>query len=77
MIIIIFNEEATDEEVMEYTVITNNNDTGKVIDIYSTGSNNKIIKVDVGRIILVPYNKEFVEINRNKKEIKINLIEGM
>ena len=27
------NEEATDEEVMEYTVITNNNDTGKVIDI--------------------------------------------
>ena len=71
------NEEATEEEIMTYKVITNNNEIGTVLDIYSTGSNNKIIKIDIGRIILVPYNKEFIEINRDKKEIKINLIEGM
>ena len=71
------NEEATDEELMEYKVITNNNDTGEVLDIYSTGSNNKIIKINIGREVLVPFNKEFVEINREEKVIKINLIEGM
>ena len=71
------NDEAPIEELMNYKVITNNNETGTVLDIYSTGSNNKIIKVDVGRVILVPYNKEFIEINREKNEIKINLIEGM
>lgn len=71
------NDEAPIEELMNYKVITNNNEIGTVLDIYSTGSNNKIIKVDVGRIILVPYNKEFIEINREKNEIKINLIEGM
>ena len=71
------NEEATDEELMEYKVITNNNDTGEVLDIYSTGSNNKIIKINIGREVLVPFNKEFVEINRKEKVIKINLIEGM
>ena len=71
------NEEATDEELMEYKVITNNNDTGEVLDIYSTGSNNKIIKINIGRVVLVPFNKEFIEINREEKVIKINLIEGM
>ena len=71
------NDEAPIEELMNYKVITNNNEIGTVLDIYSTGSNNKIIKVDVGRVILVPYNKEFIEINREKNEIKINLIEGM
>ncbi len=71
------NEEATDEELMTYKVITNTNETGSVLDIYSTGANNKVIKINIGREILVPYNKEFIEINRDKKEIKINLIEGM
>ena len=67
----------TDEELMEYKVITNNNETGEVLDIYSTGSNNKIIKINIGREVLVPFNKEFIEINRKEKTIKINLIEGM
>ena len=71
------NEEATDEELMEYKVITNNNETGEVLDIYSIGSNNKIIKINIGREVLVPFNKEFIEINRKEKIIKINLIEGM
>ncbi len=69
------NNEEIDKDLLEYTVIINNN-SGKVIEIMDTGSN-KVLRIQADREYLVPYNEKFVIIDRNKKEININLIDGM
>ena len=69
------NNEEIDKDLLEYNVIINNN-CGKVIEIMDTGSN-KVLRIKADREYLVPYNEKFVIIDRNKKEININLIDGM
>ena len=69
------NNEEIDKDLLEYTVFINNNN-GKVIEIMDTG-NNKVLRIKADREYLIPYNEKFVIIDRNKKEININLIDGM
>ena len=38
---------------------------------------NRVIRVELDREYLIPYNDEFVKINKKDKEIEIKIIEGM
>ena len=69
------NNEEIDKDLFEYKVNINNMD-GKIIEVLDTG-NNKVLRVSADRDYLVPYNENFVIIDRNKKEINIDLIDGM
>lgn len=69
------NEEALDKELLNYKVIIGDEE-GKVLEVMDTG-NNKVLRVETSSIHLIPYNDNFVKIDRNKKEININLIDGM
>lgn len=69
------NEEALDKELLNYKVIIGDEE-GKVLEVMDTG-NNKVLRVETSIEHLIPYNDNFVKIDRNKKEININLIDGM
>ena len=69
------NEEELDEDLLDYKVIIND-DIGKIEEIIDT-PNNKVLRIKSAREYLVPYNEEFVIIDRSKKEVVIKLIDGM
>ena len=67
-----------DEDLIKYTVIING-EVGHIKEIFFASSNNKIIRVLINnKEVLVPFNKEFVrKIDKDKKEVYIELIDGM
>lgn len=67
-----------DEDLINYSVIINN-EIGKVEEIFFASPNNKIIRVLINnKEVLVPFNNEFIKkIDHDKKEIDIELIDGM
>ena len=69
--------EITDEELICYKVITNDGRSGIILEIFSTGRNNKLIRIKLDKEILVPYNEEFISIDKSNKTITVNLIDGM
>lgn len=69
------NEEEIDKDLLDYKVIINGIE-GKVIEIMDT-HNNKVLRVYTDKEYLVPYNDNFVKIDRNNKEINISVIDGM
>lgn len=68
--------EVLDKDLLKYTVITNTNETGKVIEIIKN-PNNKLIKIKLTTEHLIPYNKEFIKINKSEKTIEVKLIKGL
>ena len=68
---------STDEELIHYKVITNDGRSGIILEIFSTGKNNKLIRIKLDKEILVPYNEEFISIDKSNKTITVNLIDGM
>lgn len=71
------DNEITDEELICYKVITNDGRSGIILEIFSTGKNNKLIRIKLDKEILVPYNEEFISIDKSNKTITVNLIDGM
>ena len=71
------DNEITDEELICYKVITNDGRSGIILEIFSTGRNNKLIRIKLDKEILVPYNEEFISIDKSNKTITVNLIDGM
>lgn len=69
------NDEELDKDLLDYKVIINDN-IGKIEEIIDT-PNNKVLRIKSEREYLVPYNEEFVIIDRSKKEVVIKLIDGM
>ena len=69
------NQEELDKDLLDYKVIIND-DIGKIEEIIDT-PNNKVLRIKSSREYLVPYNEEFVIIDRSKKEVVIKLIDGM
>ena len=69
------NEEELDEDLLGYKVIIND-EIGKIEEILDT-PNNKVLRVKAEREYLVPYNDNFVTIDRSKKEVIIKIIDGM
>lgn len=58
---------------------SNSNLLGKIVDIFSTGSNDVyVVKSDDGKEILLPAIKQVINnINLDNKRISVNLIEGL
>ena len=68
------DEDILDSELITYKVITTDKKCGNIIDIEETGNNYKILRLLIdNREILVPYHKDFVKIDSNKKEILVKI----
>ena len=73
------DNEILDEELITYEVLTNQGKKGIIKEIFFASPTNKVIRVLVeNEEILIPINSPFVrEIDKNKKIIVIELINGM
>ena len=69
--------EVLDSELLEYKVHYSDK-VGYVKEVFFASPTNKIIRVLIdNKEILVPYNKEFVKVDKNSKIVYINLVDGM
>ena len=69
------NEDILDSELITYKVKTTDNIESKILDIEETGNNYKILRLLINNNeVLVPYHKEFVKIDSNKKEVTVKLL---
>ena len=69
------NENILDSELITYKVITTEGRGGKILDIEETGNNYKILRLLINnRKTLVPYHRDFVKIDSNKKEVIVKLL---
>ena len=72
------SNEVLDEELMTYTVLTNNNKKGTIKEIFYASKTNKIIRIQLDKEILIPMNSPMIEkIDKEKKEIYIKLLDNM
>ena len=64
-----------DSELITYKVKTTDNCDGKILDIENTGNDYKILRLLINsKEKLVPYHKDFVKIDSNKKEVIVKLL---
>ena len=69
------NEDILDSELITYKVKTTDDIEGKILDIEETGNNYKIIRLLIDEMqVLVPYHKDFIKIDSNKKEVIVKLL---
>ena len=72
------NEDILDSELITYKVRTTDNIEGKILDIEETGNNYKILRLLINnKELLVPYHKDFVKVDSNKKEVLVRLLEEL
>lgn len=72
------NNQVLDSELLTYSVVNNRGEVGKVLEVFFASETNKIIRVKFNKEYLIPYNSPMIkEINKNKKELVIELLEGM
>ncbi len=70
------NDEILDSELIEYKVLTNTGKIGIIKEIFKASETNKILRVLFDKEVLIPYS--FIKsIDKNKKEITVELIDGM
>ena len=71
------DDEVLDNELLEFKV-NYENKVGVVKEVFLASPTNKIIRVLIDdKEILVPYNKQFVKVDKNNKILYINLVDGM
>ena len=72
------DNQILDEDLMKFKVVTKDGRTGIIKEIFMAGSNNKILRVEFDREVLIPMNSPMiVEINKESEEVIVELIEGM
>ena len=70
------DDEILDEDLITYKVLTNTGKIGIIKEIFKASETNKIIRVLFDKEVLVPYS--FIKsIDKDKKEIIVELIDGM
>ena len=71
-------DEVLDEELINYTIKTIDNKQGKILEIFKASKDNKILRVLFDKEILIPVNSPMIKmIDKEKKEVFVELIEGM
>ena len=69
-------DEILDDDLITYKVLTNTGKVGIIKEIFRASETNKIIRVLFDKEVLVPYS--FIKsIDKDKKEVIIELIDGM
>ena len=71
------NDEVLDEDLLNYKVLTEDKREGKVIEVFYSSPTNKVIRVLLDKEILIPYNKEFITIDKSNNTIIIKVPGGM
>ena len=72
------NNQVLDSELLTYSVVNNRGEVGEVLEVFFASETNKIIRVKFNKEYLIPYNSPMIkEINKNNKELIIELLEGM
>ena len=72
------NNQVLDSELLTYSVVNNRGEVGEVLEVFFASETHKIIRVKFNKEYLIPYNSPMIkEINKNKKELVIELLEGM
>lgn len=68
-----------DEDLVDLSVVFNNQEVGHVVAVRQINPKNKVIEVLVNdKITLVPYHNDFIKnVDLKNKKIELNLIEGM
>jgi len=70
------DNEVLDEDLMTFKVLTDDNKIGIIKEIFYASPTNKVLRVLFDKEVLIPYS--FIKsIDKNKKEVKVELIEGM
>ncbi len=77
--IILDDDEILDEDLISFKVLTNEGKSGKIKEIFYASQVNKILRVLIDdREILIPRYSPYVKkIDKDKKIIEIEIIEGM
>ncbi len=71
------SNEILDEDLISFKVIDGNN-SGKITEIFYASATNKVLRVEFDKEVLIPLNSPIIKkIDSNKKEIIVELIEGM
>ena len=72
------DDEILDEELMEYSIISEDGREGTIKEIFKASSSNKIIRVMFDKEVLIPFNSPLIKkIDKKNKVIVVELIEGM
>lgn len=72
------DNEILDEELITYTVLTDDGKCGIIKEIFLASPNNKILRIQFEKEVLIPLNSPMVKsISKNEKKIIVELLEGM
>lgn len=67
-----------DEELLDYSVLTVDGKHGIIKEIFWAGVNNKLMRVLLDKEVIIPFNSPMIKsISKDKKEVIVELIEGM
>ena len=76
--LILDDNEILDEDLVNYKVKTIDNKEGTIKEIFMASETNKILRIMLDKEVLVPINSNMIKkIDKNNKEIIIELIDGM
>ena len=76
--LILNDNEILDEDLIRYKVITNDGKYGIIKEIFMASPNNKILRVELDKEVLIPFNSPMiVKIDKEKEEILVDVIDGM
>ena len=65
-------EEILDEELMTYKILTTSGKQGIIKEIFYASPTNKIMRVKLGKEVLIPLNSPLVKIDVDKKEVIVD-----
>lgn len=72
------DNEVLDEDLVTYKVLTLDGKRGIIKEIFFASLHNKIMRVELDKELLIPLKSPMIkEINKDKKEIIVELISGM
>ena len=72
------DNEILDEELITYTVLTDDGKCGIIKEIFLASPNNKILRIQFEKEVLIPLNSPMVKsISKSEKKIIVELLEGM
>lgn len=72
------DNEILDEDLIRYKVITKDGKYGTIKEIFMASPDNKILRIELDKEVLVPFNSPMiVKIDKEKEEITIDIISGM
>ena len=70
--------EVLDSDLIHYEVLTTDGNRGIIKEIFKASEVNKILRIDIGREVLIPMSSPMIKkIDKENKQVIIELIEGM